>query len=71
MLDGKSVTHTFGATEPLGAVRLFAELNRKDGEVGPFGLMTNYPKREFSDDDMAAPLNALGRRCMIRMKVAC
>ena len=37
MMDGSPLTQKFGAHESLGAVRLFAQLNRKDGDTSPFG----------------------------------
>lgn len=40
-------------------MRLFVELNRTD-TPGPFNLMTNFPKKIFTEDDYEAPLNALG-----------
>ncbi|XP_055330276.1 UBX domain-containing protein 1-like isoform X1 [Paramacrobiotus metropolitanus] len=60
MFDGKPLVQSFGINEPLSAVRLYAELNRQDGEIGPFGMMTNFPKKEFTEDDMQAPLFSLG-----------
>ncbi|OQV17503.1 putative UBX domain-containing protein 1 [Hypsibius exemplaris] len=60
MMDGTPLTQTFGVNEPLGSVRLYAQLNRKDGESSPFGLMTTFPRRDFTDEDMLAPLSALG-----------
>ncbi|XP_075224027.1 UBX domain-containing protein 1-like [Lycorma delicatula] len=59
LTNGQALTHTFGAKEQLSAVRLYIELNRTDGE-GPFGLMTNFPKKIFTDDDYDKPLDILG-----------
>lgn len=44
--------------EPLAAVRLFVEMNRTDGNDS-FSLMTNFPKKVFSDDDYDKPLELL------------
>ena len=59
MPDGKALTQTFGAKEPLAAVRLFVSQNRPDDGT-PFKLMMNFPKKVFSDDDMDKPLSTLG-----------
>jgi len=52
---------TFGAQEPLAAVRLYVEINRDDGVTGPFNLMTNFPRKIFQGDDYEVPLEALGK----------
>lgn len=57
--DGTGLTETFGAKEPLSAVRVFIELKRKANE-GPFSLMTNFPKKIFDSDDYDKPLDSLG-----------
>lgn len=59
LLNGQSLTQTFGIKEQLSAVRLYVEMNRTD-EEGPFSLMTNFPKKIFSFDDYDKPLEALG-----------
>lgn len=59
LTNGSSLTQTFGAKEPLSAVRLYVEMNRKDGD-GPFTLMTNYPKKVFGPEDYDVPLENLG-----------
>ncbi|CAD5113694.1 DgyrCDS2854 [Dimorphilus gyrociliatus] len=59
LTNGSALTHTFKATESLAAVRLFVEINRTDGE-GPFSLMTTFPKKVFTDEDMEKPLTQLG-----------
>jgi hypothetical protein len=41
-------------------VRLYVELNRKDGGVGLPRLMTSFPKKVFEDEDYEKPLEALG-----------
>lgn len=59
LTNGQTLNQTFGSNEELAAVRLFVQLNRTDGN-SPFSLMTNFPKRIFSDEDMSKPLSALG-----------
>ena len=58
--SGKALVQTFGAQEPLAAVRLYVEINRDDGLTGPFNLMTNFPRKVFQGDDYEVPLEALG-----------
>lgn len=60
LLDGTSLTHTFKAKEQLAAVRLYVELNRPDGGEDPFHLLTSFPRRVFTEDDMEKPLQELG-----------
>ncbi|XP_064600426.1 UBX domain-containing protein 1-like [Liolophura sinensis] len=59
LTNGQALTQTFSSKEPLAAVRLYIEMNRTDGS-GPFNLMTNFPKKVFSVDDMEKPLSELG-----------
>jgi UBX domain-containing protein 1/4 len=54
--DGSSVVQEFNVKEQLAAVRLFIQM--KIGET-PFGLMTNFPKKVFSDEDYDIPLENL------------
>jgi len=68
LLDGKTLTHTFGAKEPLSAVRLFIELNRTDGSQ-PFDLAQNFPKRVFDDEQMEASLEVLGEVWKLIFKI--
>ncbi|ERL89819.1 hypothetical protein D910_07179 [Dendroctonus ponderosae] len=56
---GKTLSQSFGAKEPLSAVRLYIEMNRTDGD-GPFKLMTSFPRKVFSTDDYDKPLDTLG-----------
>lgn len=49
----------FKAKEPLSAVRLYVDMNRKDGGANA-KLMTNFPKKVFADEDYETPLEALG-----------
>lgn len=53
------MTQSFGSKEQLSAVRLFIEMNRTDG-IGPFQLMTTFPKKVFTDEDYDTPLDVLG-----------
>ncbi|GFQ97767.1 UBX domain-containing protein 1 [Trichonephila clavata] len=59
LTNGQCLTHTFRPNEELAAVRLFVQMNRTDGSA-PFSLMTNFPKKVFTEEDMNAPLNSLG-----------
>lgn len=58
--NGQPLVHTFGSKEPLSAVRLYVQMNRTDGGVGEVKLMTNFPKKVFSDDDYDNTLENLG-----------
>lgn len=60
LLNGESLTQTFGIKEQLSAVRLYIELNRTDGDGGPFSLMTTFPRKVFVEDDYDKPLDVLG-----------
>ncbi|KAL0267159.1 UNVERIFIED_CONTAM: hypothetical protein PYX00_009507 [Menopon gallinae] len=59
LTNGQTLTHTFGCKEQLSAVRLYIQMNRTDGSE-PFSMMTNFPKKIFSDEDFEKPLEALG-----------
>lgn len=59
LTNGQCLTQTFAPNEELAAVRLFVELNRSD-DNGPFSLMTNFPRKVFTEDDMNKPLSSLG-----------
>ncbi|XP_050843949.1 UBX domain-containing protein 1 isoform X3 [Serinus canaria] len=66
--DGRALTQSFRAREPLAAVRLFVELHRGPGGTGggtggdtePFSLRTAFPRRLFTEEDMEKPLQELG-----------
>ncbi|KAM4617818.1 UBX domain-containing protein 1 [Discoglossus pictus] len=60
LLDGSALSQTFRAREQLAAVRLYVELNWPGGPVGPFNLLTSFPRRVFTEDDMEKPLQELG-----------
>lgn len=59
LTNGQTITQTFGSKEQLSAVRLYIDMNRTDGD-GSFNLMTNFPRKVFTDDDFDAPLDVLG-----------
>ncbi|XP_003706156.1 UBX domain-containing protein 1 [Megachile rotundata] len=59
LTNGQTLTQSFGSKEQLSAVRLFIEINRTDAP-GPFNLMTNFPKKIFTEDDYDTPLDVLG-----------
>ncbi|XP_035721324.1 UBX domain-containing protein 1-like [Vespa mandarinia] len=59
LTNGKTLTQSFGSKEQLSAVRLFVEMNRTD-DSGPFNLMTNFPKKVFTEEDYDVPLDVLG-----------
>ncbi|KAK7492298.1 hypothetical protein BaRGS_00016395 [Batillaria attramentaria] len=59
LTNGQALTQSFSAKEPLAAVRVYIEMNRTDGN-GPFSLMTSFPRKVFSTEDMEKPLNQLG-----------
>ncbi|KAL3874132.1 hypothetical protein ACJMK2_037185 [Sinanodonta woodiana] len=59
LTNGQALTHSFSAREPLAAVRLYVEMNRTDGS-GSFSLMTSFPRKVFTTDDMEKPLIELG-----------
>lgn len=59
--DGSALTNQFGINEELAAVRLYVDLNRKDGRSAlPFTFMTTFPKKVFSEADMKTSLKGLG-----------
>ena len=60
LTNGQALTQTFGAKEQLAAVRLYITMNRTDGDF-PFTLMTSFPRKVFTDEDMEKPLQELGK----------
>ncbi|XP_035914971.1 UBX domain-containing protein 1-A [Anopheles stephensi] len=59
MMDGTQLVQTFQAGEQLAAVRLFVQL-KMDSVDASFGLMTNFPKKVFSEEEYDMPLDKLG-----------
>jgi len=59
LTNGTVLKQSFAAKEPLSAVRLWVQMQRNDSQA-PFGLMTAFPKKIFTEEDMAAPLESLG-----------
>jgi len=59
---GSPVIKEFSAKESLSAVRLWIGLNRTDGESSdvPFTIATTFPRKVFTEEDMAKPLDVLG-----------
>ncbi|CAH2325048.1 UBX domain-containing 1, partial [Pelobates cultripes] len=60
LLDGSALSQTFRAREQLAAVRVYVELNWPGGAGEPFNLLTTFPRRVFTEDDMEKPLQELG-----------
>ncbi|NP_001086224.1 UBX domain-containing protein 1-B isoform X1 [Xenopus laevis] len=60
LLDGSALSQTFRAREQLAAVRLYVELNWPGGPPEPFSLLTSFPRRVFTEEDMEKPLQELG-----------
>jgi len=66
LFTGEAVTQKFSVREPLAAVRLFAHGKivggQIDGDIGELTFTTSFPpRRVFTEEDMMAPLNDLGR----------
>lgn len=59
-IDGTPLVQTFKAKEPLSAVRLYVQMNRKDIPGGPVKLMTAFPRKVFEEEDYQQPLASLG-----------
>ncbi|EFP13198.1 CRE-UBXN-1 protein [Caenorhabditis remanei] len=57
LIDGQTVRQQFQANEPLAMVRAWIETNHANGV--PFSLMTPFPRKVFTEDDMGTPLKAL------------
>lgn len=58
LTDGKTMVEKFKATEQLAAVRLWIENNRTDDKF-PFNLMTTFPRKVYTEDDMMRSLKDL------------
>lgn len=68
--DGRALSHTFGAKEPLAAIRLFLEMNAQDlTQDGNYKLMTTFPKKIFTNDDYDKPLDMLGEILKLVMQL--
>jgi hypothetical protein len=60
MQDGSSVVETFDKREQLSAVRLFVQLKQGDAPgTFPFGMMTTFPRKVFTDEDFQKSLEEL------------
>ncbi len=59
LTDGKTLVEKFKATEQLAAVRLWVETNRTD-DKGHFNLMTTFPRKVYTEEDMMRTLKDLG-----------
>ncbi|XP_002121999.2 UBX domain-containing protein 1-A [Ciona intestinalis] len=57
--NGGTLVEKFSAKEQLAAVKLYIELNRKDGDVTPFMLITAFPKKRFTEEEMNMSLESL------------
>ncbi|VDM92060.1 unnamed protein product [Litomosoides sigmodontis] len=61
LLNGAIIREKFKSDEPLSHVRLWVEMHGKDTMDGiPFTLMTPFPRKIFTDEDMEAPIKVLG-----------
>ncbi|OQR78376.1 UBX domain-containing protein 1-like [Tropilaelaps mercedesae] len=58
LTNGQTLTQTFKSVEQLAAVRCYIMTNRTDGDV-PFQIMTSFPKKVFSEEDMTRSLKEL------------
>ncbi|XP_074649180.1 UBX domain-containing protein 1-like isoform X2 [Tubulanus polymorphus] len=59
LMDGECVTETFDVKSELARVRLFIQMKLGD-PCAQFALMTTYPRKVFTDEDMEKPLSELG-----------
>ncbi|CAB3408308.1 unnamed protein product [Caenorhabditis bovis] len=57
LLDGKVIKQQFKAKEPLAMVRAWIDTNY--GAALPYKMLTPFPRRVFTNEDMGAPLNQL------------
>uniref|UniRef100_A0A915PLI9 UBX domain-containing protein n=1 Tax=Setaria digitata TaxID=48799 RepID=A0A915PLI9_9BILA len=61
LLNGSVIKEKFKSDEPLSHVRLWVEMHGKDTMDGiPFNLMTPFPRKVFTDEDMGTPIKVLG-----------
>ena len=54
------LTQTFKPSDTLIDVNKYILMNRSGDNLVPFVLMTNFPKKTFSPDDMGRTLQELG-----------
>ncbi|XP_059811288.1 UBX domain-containing protein 1 isoform X1 [Hypanus sabinus] len=59
LLDGTQLTQSFKSREQLAAVRLYVQLQQQESNDN-FNLMTSFPRKVFSEEDMEKPLQELG-----------
>ena len=60
LVDGTKLEHVFKSKESLSAVRLFVEMNRPPTDKSDVKLMTSFPRKVFTDEDLEKPLEILG-----------
>ena len=60
------LTHTFKAANTLVDVNRFILLNRSGDNTMAYKLMTNFPKKVFTPEDMNKTLAELGRTARAR-----
>ncbi|VDM21029.1 unnamed protein product [Wuchereria bancrofti] len=61
LLNGSTIKEKFKPDEPLSHVRLWVEMHCKDAMGGmPFTLMTPFPRKIFTDEDMEVSIKVLG-----------
>uniref|UniRef100_A0A336LRM7 CSON015194 protein n=1 Tax=Culicoides sonorensis TaxID=179676 RepID=A0A336LRM7_CULSO len=60
LADGTAVVENFESKEQLAAVRLFIQMRHASSVNIPFSLMTNFPKKIFTEEDYEKPLSVLG-----------
>ena len=59
LFDGKTMAHTFEASNTLEDVKSYIATNRTDSGA-PYSLMTNFPKKIFTAADSRRTLKDLG-----------
>ena len=64
LFGGKTLVHTFPATDSLIDVNQFILMNRTDNGA-PYSLMTNFPRHVFSPDEMGKNLKELGEHTAV------
>lgn len=58
---GEALTETFDKNEQLAAVRLYVQLKQGDeAGIATFGMMTNFPRKVFGEEDFEMTLEQLG-----------